>query len=406
MGAASGSVEAWLQSLTSSLAATVSQLLAWLHSLNYNSFLVGLVTGIASGVLANAAYDTVKQRIRRVREARDRRRAERGEVRLRLVPVGESAQEFIYHFEPAGLTEDQLRCRLVRPMPLSQLMSLPSNHVAFSVGALAVTKEIQAERRRLAKSSSQGPVHEWNGRQLALRHLQRGATPDAGGVLERDYFNLDFAETDYATLKVVERLWASPTQARSIPYPLMGEVMPGWSHSFGVNATVETSDGQLLLTRRGSATRTFSGHLHISMNEGMRPDDTVRVGDRDPIPSLGKVFERGFMKELSLAPELVRRSEMTIHTLLLDLVNYEWAALGHLKLAAKAGEIKIGAVAGEDWEHDKLFTIGMNHHELERVLFDDGPWVPHGAVNLVLSAISQRVVDDSWLRRLGRCRTS
>jgi hypothetical protein len=389
-----------------SLAATVSQLLSWLHSLNNNSFLVGLVTGIAGGVLANAAYDAFKQRIRRVREARDRRRAERGEVRLRLVPVGESAQEFIYHFEPIRLTEDQLRCRLVRPMPLSKLLSLPSNHVAFAGGAQAVTKDIMAERRRLAKGASQGPVQEWNGRQLALRHLQRSATPDADGVLERDFFNLDFAETDYAALKVVARLWASPAQGKSIPYPFLGEVMPGWSHSFGVNATVATSDGQLLLTRRGSATRTFSGHLHISMNEGMRPDDTVRVGDRDPIPSIQRVFERGFMKELGLSPELVQRSDLMIHTLLLDLVNYEWAALGHLNLAAKAGEIKIGAVAAEDWEHDKLFTIGMNQQELEKVLFDDGPWVPHGAVNLVLSAISQRVVDDSWLRRLGQCRTT
>lgn len=390
----------------SSLAPTVGQVLTWLHSLDNNAFLVGLVTGIAAGVLGNAAYDLLKQRFRHVEHAIDRMVAKSGELRLKLVPVGKVAQEFIYHFEPAGLTEDQLRCRFVKPLPLSQLLSLPSNHVAFAGGVQAVVKEIQAERRRLAKGAAQGPISEWNGRQLALRHLQRSATPEAGGVLERDYFNLDFAETDYAATKVVARLWASSVQVTSLPYSLMGEVMPGWSHSFGVNATVESSDGQLLLTRRGSATRTFSGHLHISMNEGMRPDDTVRVGDQDPIPSIRRVFERGFVKELSLAPELVQRSELVIHTLLLDLFHYEWAALGHLNLAAKAHEIEIGAAAAEDWEHDKLFTIRMSRQELEKQLFDEGPWVPYGALNLVLSAISQRVIDSSWLLRLSECRTA
>lgn len=112
------------------------------------------------------------------------------------------------------------------------------------------------------------------------------------------------------------------------------------------------------------------------------------------------------MKELSLAPELVRRSELVIHTLLLDLFHYEWAALGHLNLAAKADEIKIGVVAAEDWKHDRLFTIGMTRPDLERSLIGDGPWVPPGALNLVLSAISKRVVDDSWLTRLSDCRTS
>jgi hypothetical protein len=390
------------------LASSARQLLTWLHSLINNSFLVGLVTGIATGVLGNAAYDLLKKRVRGAEQAYDRKTAKRGELKLKLVPVGKGAHEFIYHFAPGkGLTEDQLRCRFVRALPLSQLLALPSNHVAFPGGAKAIAKEIQAERRRLAKSAAQGPVIEWNGRQLALRHLQRSATPDAGGVLERDYFNLDFAETDYASTKVVARLWASsPVDVTTIPNNRLGEVMPGWSHSFGVNATVETSDNQLLLTRRGSATRTFSGYLHISMNEGMRPDDTVRVGDQDPIPSIPKVFERGFLKELSLAPELIHRSELVIHTLLLDLYHYEWAALGHLNLAAKVDEIKVGAVAAEDWEHDKLFTIGMTRQELEHSLFENGPWVPHGALNVVLSAMAKGVVDNSWLMRLAECRTS
>ena len=114
---------------------------------------------------------------------------------------------------------------------------------------------------------------------MALRHIRTGADPEAHGILERPYFELQFAESDYATLKTISSLWEAQIKVVDVPYPSLVQVMPGWSHSFGANATVETNDGAVLLTRRAAkATRSFQGYLHISMNEGMRPDDARRPG--------------------------------------------------------------------------------------------------------------------------------
>lgn len=374
------------------------------------TFVAGFVIGaIAAGILGNAAYDVVKRWTRSITGIVIRIGAQRGEKTLKRVTVGRGrnrAFEFVYHFDTAGLAPDQLRCRYAPVASLERLLASSENTVAFPIEISDLIAQIEKERRRLAQRTGSGPVREWNGRHLALRHIRSGADPDVHGILERPYFELQFAESDYAALKTISSIWAAQIRVVDIPYKLLGEVMPGWSHSFGANATVETSDGALLLTRRADkATRTFRGCLHISMNEGMRPDDLHRIGDEKPLPDVFHLYRRGFMNELGLKEAQLDKAELTIHSLILDLVHYEWAALGHLKLADSTRDLKAKIWAGEDWEHDRLEAIDFTKKELDRYLFHDGPWVPHGALNLVLSAILRKRVDDSWLVRLERCRT-
>lgn len=62
-----------------------------------------------------------------------------------------------------------------------------------------------------------------------------------------------------------------------------GELHSTFSHGFGLNATVETADGKVLLTRRGRSTSQHQARWHISVNEGMRPDDVGPDGRPDPV---------------------------------------------------------------------------------------------------------------------------
>lgn len=347
---------------------------------------LGVVGGI---VVDRTAGDLVvvpvRDWIRRQTLGRAQRRSRRksqdrygvsGEVLL----VGPEKHPLFIHqfavngFDPAMVTTELRPARTADEL----VASLPPSVAGPEWDALA--GDIAQEQRILERSEQ-----FWNAEKLALRRVISSREPTA----ERPQLHLGFAPTDYAAYRVVGRRWEALGADRH--ERLDGEnlrtVIPALSQSFGVNLTVETDDGHVLLTRRSMRTNGWNGRLHISVNEGMA---TVDVGT-DGCPDPYRTAERGLEEELGLD---VDRSSITLHTLVLDVGKYEWAFLGHVDLRGTRWTSQrilahraLGA-AMDDWETLTPVPCRFLPDDVLELLRQRGTaWVPHGYLNLLLSTV-------------------
>lgn len=285
---------------------------------------------------------------------------------------------FVAQFEPGGIRPENVHCQRVQRSPLPEYRRAAGVLGVNIPSDTALADVIEREVVRIREQPG-----AWNGESLALAKLAISRT----GPEEDTDLQLSFARSDHATSRTMQRYWR---EAEMQPDTLTGDqlrdVCVAFSHGFGLNATVETADGQLILTRRGAATSQHHGRLHISVNEGMRPDDLDPTGAPDPLRTL----LRGCAEELGVSPA---PEQVTLHSLILDVARYEWAFLAHVDLRGtefSASEIQARRVSGQaqdDWEMDRLEFLPFRVEHIVDQLLGTADWVPHGLVNLGLSAI-------------------
>ncbi|MGI5994151.1 MAG: hypothetical protein ACOX8C_04385 [Saccharomonospora viridis] len=241
-------------------------------------------------------------------------------------------------------------------------------------------ERVEQERRRIAES-----LTAWNEDKLGVAavHVRRDARYDD------PHLAVDFFRTDYATFSVVTNAWREHVESRELaellPAERLRHVLPGLSHSFGVNLTVVTADNQVILTRRNPQISSSRSATHISANEGMRADD-LRAGRPDPF----KTAWRGVDEELGID---VDESRIVFHSLILDANRYQWALLGHVDLSGTEWDSatvlasRAAGVAVDDWESDRLRMVPFTVDSVVKELADESSWIAHGWVNLLLSAM-------------------
>lgn len=244
-----------------------------------------------------------------------------------------------------------------------------------------LNRRIEAMRAKLERTPG-----AWNAETVALRQVEVSRT----GSYELPVLKLGYARSDYATFRTVADAWAEHSgSARPTPGDLQ-DVLPGLSNSFGINLTVVTADGELLLTTRSVKTATAADLRHISVNEGMS------VADEDPetgIPDPYRTALRGIEEELGADLGADGRRYITFHSLVCDVARYEWALLGHVDLtgtewtSAAFRHARMLGVAPDYWETSNIEFIPFNAEAVQEALQDDSNWVGHGYVNLLLSAL-------------------
>ena len=103
------------------------------------------------------------------------------------------------------------------------------------------------------------------------------------------------------------------------------EPIPGMLNAIGLNATLVTSDGFLLLAGGSLHVSRQRNGWYSSINEGMLPTDK-HGGRHDPHFGLA----RGAEEELGI-PNIPLDS-ITLHTAMYDVRRYQLGLLGHIKL--------------------------------------------------------------------------
>jgi len=362
-----------------------------------------LLLSAAAGVLAEKFLDVTGRLVKPLWYASFgrvlRRRRHRRESRLigadETFAVGAAKHEiYVRQFAVGGFREDHLESRRASTQSAETLIGrLPDRLRPAPASDLSRL----IDEKRTVLDATPGV---WNAEKLALRKVEVSRV----GNLEAPSLTLHYGTTDYAAFQVVASAWEEQFRQGLDGGELTGEelldVLPGLSHSFGVNLTVETADDQLILTRRSAKTAGGKNLRHISVNEGMA---LVDVDPRTDLPDPYLTALRGISEELGvdLPDEPDIRSRITFHSLVCDVSRYEWALLGHVDLtqtewtnAAFVHARKLG-MGPDDWESSSLEFIPMTKAAIEDALRSDHDWVGHGYVALVLSSVHR-------LRRDGR----
>jgi len=289
-------------------------------------------------------------------------------------------QLFVLEFAPHGFAPDHL---VVDPPDNQSLAStwarLPASLQPIPFDALSA--RIAEERSAIDRQTG-----AWNARRFALRR----ATVGREGDDEKPTLHLAFGETDFATHRVVSQEWSASLRDRTdrLEERAIRQVLPGLSHSFGINLTIETADGSLVLTQRSSLTSQATGLRHISVNEGTALEDRDASGLPDPYATA----LRGTREQLGI--DLTPHRDLVVfHSLILDVTRYEWALLGHVDLrgtdvtdATLPAQRALG-LSSDDWESDRLSLVRWDAASSMELLQSDDHWVGHGYLNLLLSAV-------------------
>lgn len=231
----------------------------------------------------------------------------------------------------------------------------------------------------------------WNGTSLALVRADVGRD----SATEASNLTLTFHENEYARHIAISQLWENlPTeQRRRLDGNQLRVVDPIVSTSFGLNCTLETADGKLLLTKRSVLTYGSHDRWHISFNEGLSKLDRLPGSRID----LYHAFARGLQEEIGLEESQIEnfRDRLKVHTLILDVDRYQWGLLAHLDLRdteITSTAIQVGrnlGAAHDDWESSQIRFIRFTDsiEEVLTELTNADEWSAHGLLNLALSTI-------------------
>jgi hypothetical protein len=226
----------------------------------------------------------------------------------------------------------------------------------------------------------------WNGTSQAI--VSAYVVRDA--AYEDPTLDLRLAVRDYSACRAIQDLWLGlPADQRRalLRGEALREVHPSISSGFGLNLTVETADGKLLVTRRGAHTVAWGGLMHTSMNEGLYASDLLPGGSID----LRGAFERGLHEELGLRLDPQQRDKLLVHSLVLDVDRYEWALLGHLDLresgitSSTIRPMRNAGMAAGDWEASEVDFVDFTRVGVLELIRAQDQWIPHGLVNVALS---------------------
>lgn len=285
---------------------------------------------------------------------------------------------YVIEYVPNGWNPKDIVFKSRPSMDLAKTLSSadPAN-LPTSVESLL--SAIEAERVRLEDS----PDGWWNGETVAVDAIQTGRV----GTRENPTLTVVTYPSDHAAATVCSDLWKDQFDADQIVLPLdLDRPIPGMLHAVGLNATLVTDDGQLVLVRR--AARAVSGRTgwHTSVNEGMKDEDRDANNKLDPHQGL----VRGVREELGIS---VDPACISIHTAMFDVRRYQFGLLGHIDLTGTgitAADIIVArriGLAKDRFENSEIVTVPWKFDAVFSKI-SEPDWVAHGWMNLLHSAIA------------------
>lgn len=352
---------------------------------------LGPVSLFVAGALTTMVLEAVTGRatglvIRRWVRARSRRRLRKMGNHDDMIWVSRTDAVYLHQFVPDGWDPDKIRIQFQgEAPPLAEELSradpaLLPQPADVMLGAVAET----------AAALDAHPSF-WNGESLGVLSIRNALRT---GEAELPVLTVRTYPSSHAATVVMSETWEREFDAglwrereKHFTRPQLQQMrdgLPGMLHAIGLNATLVTSDGFLVLTRRNPRMSSGRDGWHISVNEGMtRYDRHKNVLD----PRVGLV--RGVQEELGLD---ISMDNVVIHSAIHDVTRYQFGLLGHIDLqgttitADRVLAARKLALGRDKVENTHLEVIDFNAREVKRVLREDN-WLAHGWVNLVLSAI-------------------
>lgn len=358
---------------------------SWIHDF-FGPLLIGVfITMVIEAASGRALGLLVRQRF----ERRARRRLKALGGHADLIWRGPECL-YTIEFVPDGWRPEDLQVQWRTSRDLeARLQAADPRHLPRP--AAEILERIAAERERLASDEDGW----WNGASLAVEVIRASRSPSE----ERPVLRLVLAPTDFAAAQVCTELWLEAFDGGTVEVPVdLGIPIPGMVNAVGLNATLVTDDGQLVLVRRSARMTSGRAGLHISVNEGMRECD--RNLQRSLDPHVGIV--RGVREELGID---IQAAHVRLHTAMFDVRRYQFGLLGHIDLTGSgisAADIMLArrhGFAQDKFENTDLLLVPWEFDAVVEVL-SRPEWVAHGWLNLLHSAVSSFSARSSDIYRL------
>lgn len=285
---------------------------------------------------------------------------------------------YVIEFVPDGWTTDNVIFKQRSAVSLDEALgSADPSHLPDSVDAIVAA--VRAERERLETSQDGW----WNGETVAVDVIQTGRR----GAHEAPTLAITTSPSDHAAATACSNLWKEHFDSGNAILPAdLDRPIPGMLHAVGLNATLVTDDGQLVLVRRSPRADSGRGGWHISVNEGMQHLDRNIAGQLDP--HLGLV--RGVYEELGLR---ISPNNVRFHTAMFDMRRYQFGLLGHIDLSGTgitAADVVMARKLGlskDRFENSHVEVIPWRFVDVMSKL-KEPDWIAHGWLNLAHSAIA------------------
>lgn len=201
------------------------------------------------------------------------------------------------------------------------------------------------------------PFNEATLAPFAIRCSENVTTVD---VHASTYSAYRAAREQYSELALDERLRMA-----------MDGIPATYLHTFGVNCTVETRDGRMVLVRRSAINESTVGQLSISVSENSNTGD-VRGGVFDPSVTL----LRGLEEELGLLPVDLAEAPL-FHSLVAQVPDGQISLAAHVRTTLTASDVLARQLLASDAaEAGGIVTVPFNPETIERLIEEHDAWVP------------------------------
>lgn len=163
---------------------------------------------------------------------------------------------------------------------------------------------------------------------------------------------------------------------------------PAVCGALGVEVAMITSDGQLVLARRGDAATDYRRQIVVSLGEAMHPDHDRAPGEPgrlDPWLAVARGAQEEFGLELN-------GTQTRFLALGLELRRMDPDLLGYVQLDYSEAEVRGAFAAGrarDRWETRDLEFIPFEPLAVARLLVESRDFTPASAMNLVFSLLQR-----------------
>lgn len=251
-----------------------------------------------------------------------------------------------------------------------------SRPAVFFDEVMQAKRQIQQEQE---EKQQKGEPYQWNGEKYHLSRIVISREP----VHESMTLGLWCKPRDHYTGLATRRCLDDPDFRKKYVPDDWSTPVVGMSCSLGVDITVISSNGYVLLTQRGQHQSVHQNMFHTSASEAISPSLDRSATGREP--DLYKCAYRGISEELGIYEPLdYSVSDIQLLSFSVDTHYALYGLRGMVKVNKSSEEILRNWQAGvkDKMENKKLFAVPFTPQEVCSFVFSHEPFSPGGLICL------------------------
>jgi hypothetical protein len=240
--------------------------------------------------------------------------------------------------------------------------------------------EVMHAKKLIQQEEQQKNGKLWNSEKYHLSKIVVGREP----IHEDITLGLWFKPRDHYTGLATRRCLDDPAfRKRYLEDNDWYTPVVGMSMSMGVDMTVISADGQVILTQRGQNQSVHQGMFNCSVSEAVSP--LLDRSTSGPAPDMYRCASRGFAEELGLKESVdFDTSDILFLSFTVDTHYALYGLRGMVKVRKSAEEIlqKWHAGVKDKRENKQMFAIPFTPEGVSSFVFSCEPFAPGGLVCL------------------------